>query len=434
MRAYDLIERKRDKLSLSKEEIDFFVQNYAVGNIPDYQAAAFLMAIYINGMSAEETSNLTLSMMHSGDVIDLSAIQGIKVDKHSTGGVGDKTSIALGPMIAACGVPVAKISGRGLGHTGGTLDKLESFKGFNYELNEEQFTKSVNEIGIAIAGQTSNLVPADKKLYALRDVTATVGNIALISGSIMSKKLASGADAIVLDVKCGAGGFMKDLEEAKKLASSMVEIGNNLDRKTVAYVTNMDQPLGNAVGNSLEVIEAIETLKGRGSEELMELCVALGGQMILLGGKASTKEEAERMIREAVASGAALDKLKQFITNQEGDVRGVEDYSYLPQAANQKDVKSKTAGFVSALDAEKVGEASLYLGAGRETKESEIDLAAGIYLHKKIGDWVEQGDVLATLHFNKSEKVEEVEELLLEHYLLDSEKTNPSQLILDFVD
>jgi pyrimidine-nucleoside phosphorylase len=436
VRIYDIIEKKSDKGVLSKEEIDFFVNGYADGTIPDYQAAALLMAIYINGMNARETTDLTLAMMHSGDIIDLSGIKGTKVDKHSTGGVGDKTSIALGPLIAACGVPVAKISGRGLGHTGGTLDKLEAFKGFNFELTKNQFTDAVNSLGIAIAGQTSNLVPADKKIYALRDVTATVSNISLISASIMSKKLASGADAIVLDVKCGDGGFMKDLSHAQELAKAMVNIGNMVGKKTIAVISNMDQPLGFAIGNSLEVIEAIETLKGKGSAELLELCVSLGSKMILLGGKAKTSQEAEALIMNSIKSGKAIEKLEEFVRNQGGDVACIHEYSKFPKAAFTKDVKAEKSGFVSALKAEDVGICSLLLGAGRETKESKIDLSAGLILHKKMGDFVQKGDVLATLHYNENakQKLNQAEELLHNAYAFSESKITLPNLILDVIE
>lgn len=434
MRIYDIITKKRDKQVLTKEEITYFVNQYASGNIPDYQASALLMAIYLNEMNTEETANLTLAMMHSGDVIDLSKIQGIKVDKHSTGGVGDKTSIALGPMIAACGVPVAKLSGRGLGHTGGTLDKLEAFKGFNFELSEEKFTQSVNDISIAIAGQTANLVPADKKIYALRDVTATVSNKSLISASIMSKKLASGADAIVLDVKCGDGGFMKDYESAKELANIMVRIGDNVGRKTVAIISNMDQPLGNAIGNSLEVIEAIETLKGKGSKELLDLCLELGAQMLILGGKASSKENAIQQLLEVIHSGKAIQKLKDFVQNQGGDISCIDNYSKFPQASIQENILATESGFVHQLHAENIGLASLQLGAGRETKESNIDLSAGIYLHKKIGDKVEKNEVLATIYTNKKEAVESVKQLISNNYTIAAPSIEQPTLIMGFVE
>ena len=436
MRFVDIIEKKRDAKKLTKEEIDFFVTSYVNGSAPDYQAAALLMAVFLNGMDLEETTHLTLATMRSGDVIKLDRIKGHIVDKHSTGGVGDKTSIALGPMIAACGVPVAKLSGRGLGHTGGTLDKLESFSGFSFELSEQEFIDSVNKIGIAIAGQTANLVPADKKLYALRDVTATVSNTALIAASIMGKKLASGADAIVLDVKCGDGGFMKNLEDARNLARTMAGIGNNVGKKTVAVSSNMDQPLGNAIGNALEVIEAIETLTGAGSPELLELCLALGSHMIVLGGKAENADEGKEKLQEVIANGKALEKLKEFISNQGGDISPIDDYSRFPQAEYTEDILSGSHGVVDSLKAADVGTASMLLGAGRETKESEIDLAAGIILHKKTGDKVTKGEPLATIYYNRLEtgKKNEAVDKLVNAYTIGGESKVRGDLILDVIE
>jgi len=434
MRAYDIIHKKRDNKELSKEEIDFFVNKYAEGEIPDYQASAFLMAVYCNGLNKRETTDLTLSMMHSGDVIDLSAINGVKVDKHSTGGVGDKTSIMLGPLVAAAGVPVAKMSGRGLGHTGGTIDKLEAFKGFHVELSEEQFIKNVNEIGIAIIGQTGNLVPADKKLYALRDVTATVENISLISGSIMSKKLASGADAIVLDVKCGDGSFNKTPEDAEKLAETMVSIGKGLNRNTVAVISNMEQPLGQGIGNSLEVIEAIETLKGQGNKELLDLCLELGANMVVLAGKANSKDEAKAILQEKINNGEALEKLRQFVKAQGGTGEEIDDYSKFPQAEYKVEITANSNGWVSSIKAENMGVASLLLGAGRETKESEIDLSAGILLNKKVGSEVSNGSTLATIYTNRKEKIDEVTELIKNSISISDSKVEEPELILGFVD
>ena len=431
MRIYDIIVKKREGKILSEEEIQFFITEYSNENIPDYQAAALLMAIFLKGMNKSEITALTLAMMHSGDVIDLSEVEGLKVDKHSTGGVGDKVSIMLGPLVAACGVPVAKLSGRGLGHTGGTIDKLESFKGFSVELTQAQFEQNVNEFKIAIAGQTANLVPADKKLYALRDVTATVDNIALIASSIMSKKLASGADAIVLDVKCGNGSFNKTFERANELALQMIEIGENVGKKTTAVISNMEQPLGNAIGNSLEVIEAIETLKGNGSEELLELCMVLGTEMLLAGKYANTKEEAFQMLDNAITSGTALEKLKTFIEIQGGDSSPIYDYSTFEQATIAHKIIASETGYVYKLEAEKVGIASLLLGAGRETKESAIDLSAGIILNYKIGDYVTKGDVLATLYTNKKEAIPKSETLILEAYSFSSEKVQKPSLILE---
>lgn len=433
MRAYDIIKKKRDQQELSKEEIQYFIEHYTSGDIPDYQAAAFLMAAFCNGLNERETIDLTLAMMHSGDVIDLSAINGIKVDKHSTGGVGDKTSIALGPLVAAAGVSVAKISGRGLGHTGGTIDKLEAFKGFHVELSEEEFTHNVNTIGISIIGQTGNVVPADKKLYALRDVTATVENLSLISGSIMSKKLASGADAIVLDVKCGDGSFNKTPEAARKLAETMVSIGNGVQKDTVAVISNMDQPLGNAIGNSLEVIEAIEMLKGRGSDELLELCLELGAHMVVHAKKAASKEEAVEILKEKIANGEALEKLRQFITAQGGTGEEIDDYSKFPQTEYNVEIKAKKGGWISEIKAEQMGVASLILGAGRETKESEIDLSAGMILRKKVGDRVEENEVLATLHTNRENKIQEATLRVNESITLSDTEVAKPKLILGVV-
>lgn len=434
MRAYDIIHKKRDNKELTKEEINFFIEKYTSGEIPDYQASAFLMAVFCNGLNERETTDLTLSMMHSGDIIDLSAIKGVKVDKHSTGGVGDKTSIMLGPLVAAAGVPVAKMSGRGLGHTGGTIDKLEAFKGFHVELSEDEFIKNVNEIGIAIIGQTGNLVPADKKLYALRDVTATVENISLISGSIMSKKLASGADAIVLDVKCGDGSFNKTPEEAKKLAETMVSIGKGLNRNTVAVISNMEQPLGQGIGNSLEVIEAIETLKGKGNKELLELCLELGANMVVLAGKANSKDEAKAILQEKINNGEALEKLRHFVKAQGGTGEEIDDYSKFPQAEYKIDIIADKNGWVSSIKAENMGIASLLLGAGRETKESEIDLSAGILLNKKVGNEVSENSILATIYTNRKDKINEVTALIKNSITISDSKVQEPKLILGFVD
>ena len=431
MRIYDIIVKKREGKILSEEEIQFFITEYSNENIPDYQAAALLMAIFLKGMVKSEITALTLAMMNSGDVIDLSKMEGLKVDKHSTGGVGDKVSIMLGPLVAACGVPVAKLSGRGLGHTGGTIDKLESFKGFGVELTQTQFEQNVNEFKIAIAGQTANLVPADKKLYALRDVTATVDNVALIASSIMSKKLASGADAIVLDVKCGNGSFNKTFERANELAQQMIEIGENVGKKTTAVISNMEQPLGNAIGNSLEVIEAIETLKGKGSEELLELCMVLGTEMLLAGQYADTKKDAFHMLDNAITSGKALEKLKKFIEIQGGDSSPIYDYSKFEQAAITHKIIALETGYICELKAEKVGIASLLLGAGRETKESTIDLSAGIILNYKMGDFVTKGDVLALLYTNKKEALSKSEALVLEAYSFSTKQIEKPSLILE---
>ena len=416
MRMYDLILKKRNGGELSTEEINFFIENYTKGNIPDYQVSALLMAIYFQKMNKRETSDLTMAMVHSGDMLDLSAIEGIKVDKHSTGGVGDTTTLVLAPMVAALGIPVAKMSGRGLGHTGGTIDKLESFKGFSVEMPTEKFMNNVNNIKIAVGGQTGDLAPADKKLYALRDVTATVDNVSLIASSIMSKKIASGADAIVLDVKVGDGAFMKTTEAAEELAREMVAIGNHIGRKTMAVISDMDQPLGFAIGNVLEVEEAINTLKGQGPEDLLQLSLALGGRMVVLAGKAATVEEAEEMLRETIASGAAIKKLKEFIAAQGGDIDCIDNTDLFPKAKYVVPVVAERAGVVKKIHAENLGLVAMELGAGRATKESEIDLAVGIVLTKKRGDKVEAGETIAYIHSNKEELIEKAKAGILANY------------------
>lgn len=409
MRMYDLIQKKRDGGELTKEEIRFFVDGYTAGDIPDYQVSALMMAIFFQKMTEAETYELTMAMCESGDQLDLHRIPGIKVDKHSTGGVGDKTSLALTPMVAACGIPVAKMSGRGLGHTGGTIDKLESFPGFSTALTGEQFLENVKQIGIAIMGQTLTLAPADKKLYALRDVTATVDNLSLIASSIMSKKLAAGADAIVLDVKTGSGAFMKREQDARALAQEMVRIGNSAGRKTIAVISDMDQPLGRAVGNALEVKEAIDTLNGKGPEDFVELCMTLGSQMLIAGGKAENEEIARNMLREVIESGRALQKFAEFIKAQGGDPDYVYHPERLPQASILKPVTAWADGYLSKMICDEVGVCSLILGGGRETKDSIIDLSVGIVLEKKVGDYVRKGDVLAVLHGNDEEKCREAQ-------------------------
>lgn len=409
MRMYDLIQKKRDGGELTKEEIRFFVDGYTAGDIPDYQVSALMMAIFFQKMTEAETYELTMAMCESGDQLDLHRIPGIKVDKHSTGGVGDKTSLALTPMVAACGIPVAKMSGRGLGHTGGTIDKLESFPGFSTALTGEQFLENVKQIGIAIMGQTLSLAPADKKLYALRDVTATVDNLSLIASSIMSKKLAAGADAIVLDVKTGSGAFMKREQDARALAQEMVRIGNSAGRKTIAVISDMDQPLGRAVGNALEVKEAIDTLNGKGPEDFVELCMTLGSQMLIAGGKAENEEIARNMLREVIESGRALQKFAEFIKAQGGDPDYVYHPERLPQASILKPVTAWADGYLSKMICDEVGVCSLILGGGRETKDSIIDLSVGIVLEKKVGDYVRKGDVLAVLHGNDEEKCREAQ-------------------------
>ena len=433
MRIYDIIKKKRDNNELSKAEIDFFVDKYSKGEIPDYQASALLMAIYLNKMNKQETVYLTEAMMNSGDVIDLSDIEGIKVDKHSTGGVGDKTTIALAPLVAACSAPVAKMSGRGLGHTGGTLDKLEAIPGFSIEMEAEKFIDSVNEHKIAVCGQTASIAVADKKMYALRDVTATVDNISLIAASIMCKKLASGANAILLDVKTGDGAFMKTLDDSFELAKAMVDIGCGMDRETIGMITDMDEPLGFAVGNSLEVIEAIETLKGRGPKDFVMLCETLGAYMLVLAKVAKNFEEGIEQIREAITSGKALEKLKVFIENQGGDKKVVDDYSLLPTASKIVEIKAPKSGYISKIEAEEVGVSAMILGAGRETKEDILDLSAGIILTKKVGDYVNEGDILAYMHLNKEEKLQQAKDRFINAYKIVEEKLRPKKLIYGVV-
>ncbi|MCM3269295.1 pyrimidine-nucleoside phosphorylase [Paenibacillus elgii] len=409
MRTVDIIHSKRDGKELSTEEIAFLVEGYTKGEIPDYQMSAWAMAVYFNGMSARETADLTLAMARSGDQVDLSSIHGIKVDKHSTGGVGDTTTLIVGPLVAAAGIPVAKMSGRGLGHTGGTIDKLEAIPGFAVERTTEQFLAQVREIGLAVVGQTGNLTPADKKLYGLRDVTATVESIPLIASSIMSKKIASGADAIVLDVKTGRGAFMKSLDDSIKLAQAMVDIGTEVGRETVAVITNMDEPLGPSIGNSLEVLEAIDTLSGRGPAELTEICLELAAHMVRLGGKADGEAEAKELVTRLLDNGEALAKLKQFIAAQGGDAYVAEDPARLPQAAHRVDVPAPEEGYVAAIDAEALGITAMLLGAGRATKEDKIDLAVGIKLFKRVGDPVKQGEPLAELYINREDSAETAE-------------------------
>jgi pyrimidine-nucleoside phosphorylase len=432
MRMVDLIEKKRDGEELTSEEISFFIEQYTNGNIPDYQVSALLMAIYFQDMTDRERADLTLAMVESGDQIDLSGIEGIKVDKHSTGGVGDTTTLVLGPLVAACGVPVAKMSGRGLGHTGGTIDKLEAIEGFHVELTTEQFTKQVNELKLAVIGQSGNLTPADKKLYALRDVTGTVNSIPLIASSIMSKKIAAGADAIVLDVKTGEGAFMKTVEDARSLARAMVQIGNNVGRQTMAIISDMSQPLGFAIGNSLEVKEAIDTLRGKGPADLTELCLVLGSQMVVVGGKAKDLEEARAMLLKVIEDGSAIEILKDFIAGQGGNPAVVDSPDLLPQAKFTFEVPAKESGYVSFIEADEVGTAAMLLGAGRATKESEIDLAVGIVLHKKVGDAVKTGESLATIHAN-TENVDQVLAILYKYIEFSKEPTKAPNLIEEII-
>jgi len=416
--AYELIQKKRDGGALSAEEIDGLVQGFVSGTVPDYQMSAFLMAVFFRGMTAEETTALTLAMVRSGETLDLSAIRGTKVDKHSTGGVGDKTSLVLIPLVAAAGAPVAKLSGRGLGHTGGTLDKLEAIPGFTTELSAEAFIQQVNEIGCAIAGQTADLVPADKRLYALRDVTATVDSIPLIAASVMSKKIAAGSDGIVLDVKTGSGAFMKSLDGSRDLAKIMVAIGRQAGRRTVALISDMDQPLGHAVGNALEVREAIETLAGEGPDDLRELCVALGAQMLVLAGVKGSLKDAGAILVRLLSDGRALDKFREMIRAQGGDPACVDDPERLPQAPVSMPVSASSTGVVTAIDAEGIGLAAMRLGAGRAKKEDIIDPAVGIVLKKKVRENVNRGEALVQIHAGDRGRAEQALALVQAAYTI----------------
>lgn len=433
MNMVSLIQKKKDGLALTKEEIQWFVMGYVNGEIPDYQVSAMLMAIYFQGLTREETSQLTEVMEYSGDTIDLTPIKGIKVDKHSTGGVGDKTTLVVAPLASACGVPIAKMSGRGLGFTGGTVDKMESIPGFRTALEPEEFLNQVNEIGMSVIGQTAHITPADKMLYALRDVTATVDNFGLIASSIMSKKLAAGSDAIVLDVKVGDGAFMENIEDAVTLAKLMVDIGNDAGRRTVAAITEMGQPLGKAVGNSLEVIEAIETLKGNGPADITELALKLSGIMVYLGGMAVSPEEGMEMTTEALKSGKALARLREFIAAQGGDANVVDDYSLFPQHTIEMELRADEAGFISGIEARQIGLASQQTGAGRATKEDALDLSAGICLNKKVGDAVEKGDLLATFYGNDEAKVAAAVKMAAEAFKITQEKKDAPKLIKEII-
>lgn len=432
MHMLDLIDKKKKGKKLTREEIYYIIQGYTTGKIPDYQISALLMAIYFQGMDEEETRMLTMAMVESGDQIDLSEIQGIKVDKHSTGGVGDKVSLVVIPLVASLGIPVAKMSGRGLGHTGGTIDKLESIDGFDIGLSMEKFMENVNTYKMAIVGQTGDLTPADKKLYALRDVTATVDSIPLIASSIMSKKIASGSDAIVLDVKVGNGAFMKTLDEARKLAKAMVSIGRGLGRETVAVLTNMNEPLGNEVGNANEVREAIRTLKGEGAQDLVNVSVTIAGHMAVLGGAYEKLEDAEEAIRENIKNGRALEMLKLLVKIQGGNVSQIEDPDTLPTAKITVPVISRLSGYVHEIKAEEIGTAAMFLGAGRETKEDLIDYAAGITLRKKVGDAVKEGEVLCTLLTNR-ENYQDAYNKALEAYDIGDEMPDRIPFILDVI-
>lgn len=431
MRMVDLIEKKRDGKELTTEEIRFIIEGYTKNEIPDYQISAWAMAVFFQDMTERERADLTMAMVDSGDRIDLSAIEGVKVDKHSTGGVGDTTTLVLAPLVAALDIPVAKMSGRGLGHTGGTIDKLEAIEGFHVEISKDEFVNLVNKHKIAVIGQTGNLTPADKKLYALRDVTGTVNSIPLIASSIMSKKIAAGSDAIVLDVKTGAGAFMKTVEDARELAHAMVSIGNNVGRKTMAVISDMSQPLGFAIGNALEVKEAIDTLQGKGPKDLEDLCLALGRQMVYLADKANSLEEAEEMLREVIRNGKALEKFKEFIANQGGNPDLVDHLERLPQAAYRIEVPAKQDGYVAEIVADAIGTAAMWLGAGRATKESEIDLAVGLMLNKKIGDSVKTGESLVTIHANR-ENVDDVIGAIYENIRI-ADHAEPPVLVHDIV-
>lgn len=433
MRMYDIIMKKRDGEELTKEEINYFVQGYTKGEIPDYQVSALMMAIYFKKMNKRETADLTMAMVNSGEILDLSKIKGIKVDKHSTGGVGDTTTLVLGPMVAASGVPVAKMSGRGLGHTGGTIDKLESIKGFSVEMTDEKFIDNVNNVGLVVGAQTKDLAPADKKLYALRDVTATVDNISLIASSIMSKKIAAGADAIVLDVKTGSGAFMKTIDDSFALAKEMVDIGTAVGRDTVAVISDMDEPLGFAVGNAIEVKEAIDTLKGKGPKDLYELCMTLGSNMLVLAKRAKDEKEARKILEKTIEDGSALKKLKEFVKAQGGDPAYIDNPELLPKAKYEIEVKSKESGYVSKIVADEIGLAALALGAGRETKDSKVDLSVGVLLKRKVSDAVKKGDTIAVIYANDLNKTDAASKKILNAYNVTSSKVVREPLIYGMV-
>lgn len=425
---YDLITKKKNGQELTQEEIQYFIKGYTNGEIPDYQAAALLMAIYFQGLNDKETAILTECMTHSGDVVDLSEIPGIKVDKHSTGGVGDTTTLVITPIVAACGVPIPKMSGRGLGHTGGTLDKLEAIPNFNISLSKAKFLENVKSIGLSIVGQTGNLVPADRKLYALRDVTSTIDNISLIASSIMSKKIASGTDAILLDVKTGSGAFMKSVEDSIELAQTMVNIGEHLGIKTIALITDMNQPLGQAIGNALEVKEALAVLRGEGPQDLTKLCLHLSANMLYLAEKGSL-EECIKVAEGAIESGAAFDKFRELVKFQGGDVSVIDDPSLFAKAPYQKEIKAEQAGWITQIDSEQCGLASVTLGAGRQTLEDEIDFSAGIILKKKVGEQVAKGDVLAKIHTSDQNAIERAEEMIKEALHISSQAPQKLPLI-----
>ena len=432
MRMVDIIVKKRDGKILTKEEISFFVKGYVNNTIPDYQVSALAMAILFRGMNKEEITILTDLMMHSGDIIDLSSIKGVKADKHSTGGVGDKTSLVLGPMVAACGVKIAKMSGRGLGHTGGTLDKMEAIPGMKIAIPEEAFIRQVNEVGLAIVGQTGHLVPADKKLYSLRDVTGTVESIPLIASSVMSKKLASGSDTILLDVKFGSGAFMKDLDSARQLAKTMVDIGDGLGRDTRAILTDMEQPLGLAVGNALEVKEAIDTLRGKGPRDLIELCLEAGAIMLEQAKVVADLKKGRKLLEEAIENGSAFNKLKEMVKAQGGDVSYIENPEKFPLSKYIVEIRSEKEGYVRRIEALEIGESAMRLGAGRETYDDIIDMSAGIVLNKKVGDHVKVGDVLCVVHTNKDNFANILEDIRLS-FKLSKDKLQPLPIVHDYI-
>ena len=433
MRTVDLIQRKRDGEELSPEEIEFLINGYTSGDIPDYQMSSFLMAVYFSGMTDREVSRLTECMLHSGDTVDLSAIPGVKVDKHSTGGVGDKTSFIVAPLAAAAGVVVPMMSGRALGHTGGTLDKLESIPGFRTDLTAEEFEKQLAELGLCFIGQTERLVPADRKLYALRDVTATVESIPLISSSIMSKKLAEGIDALVLDVKVGTGAFMKTQVEARRLAAMMVGIGRRMDKKVQALITDMNQPLGYAIGNALEIMEASQTLQNAGPADLTKISLELAARMIFLGKQAATLDEARMLAEKHLVDGSAYKKLKQVVAAQGGNPQALDKFELLPNATGMREITSPRAGYVSRINAQDIGVSSNMIGAGRDKKEDSIDPAVGIILEVKMGEKVDAGSVLCRLYYTKEDRVDEAAEMVEDAFHISSQKPSERELILEVV-
>ncbi len=433
MRMYDIIRKKRDGGELTTQEIKFFIDGYVKGEIPDYQASALLMAIFFNGMNFQETADLTFAVRDSGQRLDFSAIKGIRVDKHSTGGVGDKTSLVVAPLVASLGVKVAKMSGRGLGHTGGTIDKLEAIPGFRTDLSEEEFLNNVNQIGVCIVGQNKDLAPADKKLYALRDVTATVDSLPLVVSSIMGKKLAADDDCIVLDVKTGSGAFAKSLEDSRTLAKVMVDIGKQAGKKMLALITDMDRPLGNAIGNTLEVKEAIDTLNGHGPEDFTEICVILATNMLYLAGKGSM-EECEKMVKAAIADKRALDTFKKMVVAQGGDVSFIDNPDKFATAPHKRSVKAQKSGYIHHVDTEGYGISSLLLGAGRNTKEENIDFAAGIVLKKKTGDYVKEGEELCVMYTSDEKRFEGAVNKFYESTVILSDEPKKRPLVLDRVE